>query len=90
MVGISCVDHIWQITHFPPTHSRTKSTDYQIQGGGHAATAAVTAAKLGAKAYLCSLHGDDANGQTATLELERYGVDTSMIVVPEDSQTIVQ
>ena len=89
MVGISCLDHIWQVDHFPPRHSRTRAHSYQIQGGGPAATASVAAARLGGKVSLWSVHGDDSTGQAAKLELENFGVDTSQIRVSPNSQTIV-
>lgn len=79
MAGLSCVDHIWQVEHFPPQGSRTHARAYRTQGGGPAATAAVTAARLGAHAELWALHGDDPNGQAAKRELEAYGVDCSQL-----------
>ena len=78
-VGLSCVDHIWQVDRFPPTGSRTHSRSYRMQGGGPAATAAVTAARLGAQSELWAIHGDDANGRAAREELNRFGVDTSQL-----------
>ena len=78
-VGLSCVDHIWQVDRFPPTGSRTHSSAYRMQGGGPAATAAVTAARLGAGSELWAIHGDDANGREAREELNRFGVDTSQL-----------
>ena len=77
MVGMSCLDQLWQVERFPPTGSRTPATAYRTHGGGPAATAAVTAARLGASVSLWSVHGDDANGQLLRAELERYGVDVS-------------
>lgn len=84
MVGMSCLDQFWQVEVFPPTRSRTPTTAYRAQGGGPAATAAVTAARLGASASLWSVHGDDGNGRLLRAELEGYGVDVSGVrVVPE-------
>lgn len=79
MVGMSCLDQLWQVERFPPTRSRTPATVYRTQGGGPAATAAVTAARLGASVSLWSVHGDDANGRLLEAELERYGVDVSRV-----------
>lgn len=79
MVGMSCLDQFWQVESFPPVHSRTPARAYRTQGGGPAATAAVTAARLGAEVTLWSLHGDDANGKALMGELERYGVDVSAV-----------
>ncbi len=89
MIGISCLDHIWQVDHFPPKKSRTATHNYQVQGGGPAATAAVTAARLGGEVSLWSIHGDDSTGQAAKLELEQFGVDSSQIRTIENSQSIV-
>lgn len=75
--GLSCVDHIWQVDAFPPRQSRTDASAYRIQGGGPAATAAVTVARLGGKAQLWALHGDDPAGKFALDELHHFGVDTS-------------
>ncbi|MCA9840337.1 MAG: hypothetical protein KC422_25730 [Trueperaceae bacterium] len=89
MVGVSCLDHIWQVSHFPPNHSRTHAHAYQVQGGGPAATAAVTGARLGADVRLLTVHGDDSNGQLAKLELERSGVDLSYLRTYPNSQMVV-
>lgn len=73
-VGLSCLDHVWQVTRFPPAGSRTDASAYRVQGGGPAATAAVAAARLGAQAELVALHGDDAAGELLTAELRAFGV----------------
>ena len=77
------------MNEFPPTGSRTHASAYRTQGGGPAATAAVTAARLGAEVELWSIHGDDANGRQATAELETFGVNCEGVRVPPESQTIV-
>lgn len=88
-VGLSCLDHIWQVAQFPPVQSRTHAEHYHLQGGGAAATGAVAIARLGMDVELWSVHGDDANGQHATAELERYGVNCQNIRVPPHSVTFV-
>jgi sulfofructose kinase len=74
-VGLSCLDHLWRVERFPPTLSRTPASAYRSQGGGPAATAAVTVARLGGRAALWAVHGDDASGRAALAELEACGVD---------------
>ena len=84
MVGMSCLDQSWQVEAFPPSRSRTPATAFREQGGGPAATAAVTAARLGASASLWSVHGDDGNGRRLCAELEGYGVDVRCVrALPE-------
>lgn len=75
--GLSCVDHVWQVESFPPSVSRTPASAYRTQGGGPAATAAVTVARLGGRAHLWAVHGDDPGGSLAIDELRAYGVDTA-------------
>lgn len=89
MAGISCIDHIWQVSQFPPSASRTHATSYRMQGGGPAATAAATAARLGAQVSLIAVHGQDVNGQAAQAELESFGVDCRQLIRLADRQTIV-
>lgn len=74
MSGFSCLDHIWQLPHFPPTESRTFAKQYQSIGGGVAASAAAAAACLGAEVELLTIHGQDATANTIEKELKQCGV----------------
>ncbi len=76
MSGFSCLDHIWQLPHFPPTQSRTFAKNYQSIGGGIAASAAATAARLGANVELLTIHGHDATADSIEQELKNFGVQT--------------
>lgn len=78
-VGLSCLDHVWRVESFPPRASRTDAGDYRVQGGGPAATGAVTASRLGARARLVALHGDDAAAEMLRAELAGHGVDVSFV-----------
>jgi sulfofructose kinase len=89
MVGVSCLDHLWQIEEFPPKESRTHASDYRMQGGGPAATAAAAAARLGAQVELWAIHGADENGKIARAELESFGVDCSRLRELPGAHTIV-
>lgn len=74
MSGFSCLDHIWQLPHFPPTASRTFAKQYQRVGGGIAASAAAAAARLGAEVELITIHGCDATAEAIEKELRDFGV----------------
>jgi sulfofructose kinase len=74
MAGMSCLDQIWQVKEFPPTGSRTSVYSYRRMGGGPAATAAATAARLGAEVNLLTLYGNDDTAKALTRELAAYGV----------------
>lgn len=79
--GLSCVDHIWQVERFPPLGSRTDARAYRLQGGGPAATAAVTVSRLGGHSFLWALQADDPAGLFALSELEELEVDVSGVQV---------
>ncbi|MEJ2667638.1 MAG: PfkB family carbohydrate kinase [Deinococcales bacterium] len=78
-VGLSCLDHVWRVAHFPPLASRTDASAYLVQGGGPAATGAVAVARLGVHVALVALHGEDAAGALLTAELEAAGVDVAAV-----------
>ena len=88
-VGLSCRDHVWQVERFPPVASRTPARAYRAEGGGPAATAAATAARLGAEARLWAVHGDDEDGRANAAELARFGVDLSGVRAPAGARSFV-
>ncbi|HZW99116.1 MAG TPA: PfkB family carbohydrate kinase [Trueperaceae bacterium] len=77
-VGLTTIDHIWRVDEFPPRRSRTQASDHVTSGGGPAATAAVTAARLGADTALWTLVGTDVAGDRALTELAAHGVDLTV------------
>jgi sulfofructose kinase len=79
-VGLSCIDHIWQVERFDVAASRNPASAYCLAGGGGAATAAVTVAKLGGYSALVTIHGRDQHGALARAELESYGVNCDGVI----------
>lgn len=73
-VGLSCLEYVWQLEALE-LGARRPALAHRVQGGGGAATAAVTFVRLGGASALVSLHGDDAAGALARAELEAQGVD---------------
>jgi sulfofructose kinase len=88
-VGLSCRDHVWRVARFPPTASRTEAHAYRGEGGGPAATAACAAARLGVRARLWAVHGDDEEGRANEAELRRRGVDLGGCATPPGSRSFV-
>jgi sulfofructose kinase len=88
-VGLSCRDHVWRVERFPPTASRTHALNYRADGGGPAATAAVAAARLGIRARLWAIHGDDDDGRANADELRAFGVDLAGSRVPAGARSFV-
>lgn len=87
--GLSNLDHVWQVERFPPVASRTPAHSYRVQGGGPAATASATLARLGAEVHLYALHGDDANGLSCLQSLQTFGVRTEHVRTVPNAQTCV-
>ena len=77
-VGITVQDRLYYLTALPHIGGKFVAYDYREIGGGPAATAAVAAARLGAKVDFIGRVGDDATGKTLLEELESYGVNTAL------------
>jgi sulfofructose kinase len=81
--GLATRDTIWRVPALPPPDGRVVATDVAVAGGGPAATAAVTLARLGVDVGFAGVVGDDDAGSFVRDGLEREGVDVSLLgVVP--------
>ena len=75
-IGLSALDHIWQADRLPGADlSKVRANHYLVAGGGMAATAAVTIARLGGDAHFWGRAGDDPAGHIMCDELAAEGVD---------------
>lgn len=74
-VGHAVQDFIFRLPELPQRAEKYRATGFTAVGGGPAATAAVSVARLGGKARLVTRVGDDAIAATIRRELEGYGVD---------------
>ncbi|MDZ7800976.1 MAG: PfkB family carbohydrate kinase [Trueperaceae bacterium] len=88
-VGLSCLDMVWEVAHFPPRASRTPARTHARRGGGPAATAAVAAARYGAEVALWAVHGDDEAGPELDHALRAEAVDTRWVRVPPGARSFV-
>lgn len=79
-VGCATLDSIALVEDYPAADSRTVATDFATAGGGPAATAAVAAARAGAKTAFAGVLGTDEEGDRIIAGLEAEGVDTSAVV----------
>lgn len=86
-VGSITQDRIGIVDHVPGSDERVVSKPFVPAGGGPAATAAVTLARLGVSVGFCGTVGNDAAGDAARDELDREGVDTSLLRVVTDRAT---
>jgi sulfofructose kinase len=74
-VGHAVQDYVFSVAALPTHAEKYRATAFESVGGGPAATAAVTIAKLGGAASLAARIGDDAVGAAIEQELCGYGVD---------------
>ncbi|WP_052284177.1 sugar kinase [Kluyvera genomosp. 1] len=75
-VGITVMDRLYYVGDLPTEGGKYVANNYREVGGGPAATAAVAAAKLGAKVDFIGRVGDDDTGTSLLQELESFGVST--------------
>jgi sulfofructose kinase len=76
-LGLSAQDQVWRVERlFAGQSEKIRSTDYTTLGGGMAANAAVTGARLGGTVSFWGRAGDDAAGREmrAALAAERIDV----------------
>ena len=80
-VGLATRDTILAVPRHPAADELVLASDVAIAGGGPAATAAVTLARLGVSACFVGAVGDDETGAFIRAGLESEGVDVSELAV---------
>jgi sugar/nucleoside kinase (ribokinase family) len=78
-MGAIAVDDLLYLDRYPEPNAKMPILAMQRQGGGLAATALVAAARLGAAAAYIGCLGFDALSAYSVAELEREGVDCSLV-----------
>jgi sulfofructose kinase len=79
-VGLATYDLVYQVDHHPGADEKCFAAGLVMGGGGPAANAAVTAAKLGGTSAFAGYLGVDAFGRMHFEELVSEGVITSLVV----------
>ena len=78
-VGQATLDHVLAIGDDLVVGRKHRADDHHVVGGGLAANAAVTVARLGGSATLVSSIGDDDTGEVVIAGLLAEGVDTCLV-----------
>ncbi|MBU2511303.1 sugar kinase [bacterium] len=78
-LGIAVLDQIFTLSELPAKSGKYFAENYLEVGGGPAATAAVTIARLGGQVEFWGRVGDDGVGNRIISELKGYGVDVSQV-----------
>jgi sulfofructose kinase len=85
--GLATRDTIWRVPAHPAPDGRVVATEVAVGGGGPAATAAVTLARLGVDVAFVGAVGDDDAGTFVLHGLATEGVDVSGLEVVPRAQT---
>jgi sulfofructose kinase len=86
-VGAANLDTIVPVERVPLDDERMVSPGFLTAGGGPAATAAVTLARLGVRVAFCGVVGDDAAGRVTTALLDQDGVDIRWVRIDPGAST---
>jgi sulfofructose kinase len=89
-LGLSALDQVWRVERLFSGHSqKIRSTDYTTLGGGMAANAAVTGARLGGAISFWGRGGDDAAGREMRAALAAEGIDVANFKLFADGRSSV-
>lgn len=89
-LGLSAQDQVWRVERlFAGKSEKIRSTDYTTLGGGMAANAAVTAARLGGSIAFWGRAGDDAAGREMRASLAADGIDVANFRLFADGRSSV-
>ena len=80
-IGLAALDTIFEVPHTPEPGGRAVADTLVTAGGGPAATAAVTLARLGVETSFVGAVGDDEAGVLIREGLAQEGVDVSELAV---------
>jgi sulfofructose kinase len=87
MIGHAALDRVYRVEAFPRAPTKIRAIEAIEVGGGMAANAAVTAARLGAKVELWSRVGDDNAGAIIKAGLKAERVDIRAVETFEDARS---
>ncbi len=79
VIGAAVLDCTFLMDELPAAAEKHRAKGLALQGGGTAATAAVTARRLGLEAALIARIGDDQFGAALLAELVNEGVDCGLV-----------
>ncbi len=87
-LGAVAVDDLVYVDGYPPPDTKVPIVEERREGGGLAGTALVTVARLGGRAAFLGVLGDDGLSRFAITEMEREGVDCSLVRRRADARPI--
>jgi len=86
-MGICVSDYQCLLDRYPAADEKTELRQFVHQGGAPVPTALVALAKWKRRVAFVGVAGDDYDGRFVRAEMERFGVDTSFMVMSKRSRT---
>ncbi len=86
-VGLCVADYQCLLDHYPAADEKTETKEFAHQGGAPVPTALIALAKWRRKVAFIGAAGDDDDGRFVKNELERYGVDSSRLILCAGAST---
>lgn len=86
-LGHAALDRLYRIEAFPPQPTKVRAIEHIESGGGMAANAAATIARLGGRVELWSRIGEDDAGVKIRTGLKAYGVDIRNVQMFEEGRS---
>ncbi len=86
-MGYTAIDYLGIIPRFPVENLKLELLNLEIEGGGPAATAAVTAGRLGLSVSFIGKVGDDPAGSSMLDRLKEEGIDISSVSVEKGGRS---
>ena len=88
-LGLSTLDYNWSVPQIPASGEKVLANHFFPAGGGMAATAAVTIARLGGEVAFWGRAGDDSAGHIMQQELREHGVNVDHFQLFGDARSPV-
>jgi sulfofructose kinase len=89
-LGLSALDQVWRVERFfAGEGAKLRGFDYSTLGGGMAANAAVTGARLGGSVAFWGRAGDDAAGREMRAAMAAEGIDVANFKLFADGRSSV-
>jgi sulfofructose kinase len=82
-LGLCVIDHLYVVEDLAGARERARYKERKVEVGGMTSNALAQAARLGCRAELISLVGDDADGRLARRRLRAAGVGTRRLVLSD-------
>ena len=87
VAGLATVDFLFDVEQMPTRAEKYRAGDAMMVGGGGAANAAVSIARLGGAASLAAPVGKDRIGEMILSDLKAEGVDTALVQCNPDGRS---